>query len=408
MSNKQWRYRKTRYIGALVAIGTLYIAFSGPADKTNNNNSTIDNTAQFLPSVGCKDSEMCDNSSTQSTLPVETSITALPAPPPAIKTTESDFIPTDTTISPVDLYEAPPPVIIQLQGKALFKEVDFANQDIHQCTIEFDRQSVVKINQIIEQMSYNITLKKSSYKIQSGLTLNIISGALTESFNEILVHKIQTLLQIYRQSFALNLNKQSEINLVILPSQESYQEFISQLSLDATNTQGLFWARSNYAFVAFRDTEQAAVTAFHEAVHAINFSLVGLQSRWSNEGLAELFENMRVAQVNGSYTVSLKLPYLQYNQTTPMDFQNLVYAENQWGDINQMNHLYSSAFSFVSYLFSDKKGMSLVSDLLQEESLNPCLPLSMDQYFQMIDEQVYYLPSSFDEWIIKMTNNLNY
>ncbi|MCP5077764.1 MAG: hypothetical protein GY951_06860 [Psychromonas sp.] len=397
MGNYKNRYLK---LVLLFIILIIYLQFSTINDS--NELTELDSiTVKQLPTIpSCSSTDSCDKDIKQPEI-----IDPLVIMPPALVEEPITIIPpvkvkdSISLIEPLDIMPAvKPPTVIKLQGKEILKESTFSTEDLHQCRIEFDKQSVLKVNNILEQFSYEIDLNKTSYEINKQLTLHIISPVLADQFNEILIYKIQTLLQIYRQSFGLNLHKKSEINLVILPSQETYEDFISNLSLNNSNTLGLFWARSNYAFVAFNNDQQAGQTAFHEAVHAINFSLVGMQSRWSNEGVAELFENMKVTQDNGNYMVSIKLPSVN-NQLQPMGYQELVYAEDQWWDFNQVEHLYSSSFTFLSYLFTHKAGRDLISNLLIAESKNPCSTLPMDDYFQVVDENLWQLPISFDEWL---------
>jgi len=404
MINKKRSYNKKFWAVFIIFITVIYMNFFYINNESALTSSSSKPAEQRTISQSCLLDESCDEYLKHAVSTIAPAVTTQPVA--TIKPTP----PTVSTKLPITIYPVSPPppadsinterasIKIKLQGKEILKESNFLSEDIHQCRIEFDKQSVLKINSIIEQFSYEIDLSKSTYKINHNLKLNVISPNLPEHFNEILVYKIQTLLQIYRQSFGLNLHKKSEINLVILPSQASYEDFITNLSLDSTNTQGLFWARSNYAFVAFKNIEQAGETAFHEAVHAINFSLVGLQSRWLNEGLAEVFENMKVTQENGNNIVNLKFPQLN-NQPIPMGYQELVYAEQQWWDSNQVQHLYSSSLFFTSYLFAFKEGIDILTELLKEESNNPCSTLPMDQYFQLIDESIFYLPTTFDEWL---------
>jgi hypothetical protein len=404
MNNKDHRHHTILRIMTVViiAVASSYLALNYIYDANELSAPTPNVTEPLTSEKPCLYKEGCieDGKYSIDNIEAVTTVEFFPirdsVQPPEPNFTES-LASTPDPLSTINVTK--PSSVIKLQGKEVIKESDFPREDIHQCKIEFDKESIIKINQIIEQFSYEIDLIKTTYKINHQLTLNVISPILADNFNEILIYKIQVLVKIYKQSFGLDLQNGTELNLVILPSQESYENFIANLSLDSTNTQGLFWARSNYAFVAFNNDEQSAKTAFHETVHGINFSLVGIQSRWFNEGLAELFENMNVTTLeNGEQSVGLKLPYAN-SQQTPMGFQELVYSEEQWWDINQLEYLYSSSLYFLSYLVAHEEGINIVSNLLREEGKNPCSPLTMDRYFQLIDENILYLPDSFDEWV---------
>ena len=271
-------------------------------------------------------------------------------------------------------------------------------KDMHQCYLEFDEQSVQEVKHIIEQINYNVSLTKTTHSITKYLTLSITSPHLPEGFSDTLINRIKVLLEKYEYSFGLYLLKKSEINLVILPSQESYLELISNLSIDSPNSQGVFWARSNYAFVAFKNQKQALQTALHEIVHALNFSLIGSQPRWLNEGLAELFESMEVTVSENDSQISHFAMQKNTNEIHLLDYLGLINAEQQWGT-DERAHLYLSAHRFLMYLLDHQEGITIVRNLLQEESQAPCSRLSEDRYIQIIEDNIFNLPLSFEDWI---------
>ena len=373
MNNKNRRFKKICLVVVITFLISIVTIFTEHSDTNHNKEFAIDSNIVV-------DRDVIKQ-------PIAIKPSASIKAPDLIKEIDTIKVPVTTTLS----------AVTELQEEKVINLKDFLSKDIHQCSIEFDEESVLKINQLIEQLSYEIVLSKSTHQINNYLKLNIISPKLPEHFNEILIYRIQILLAIYRQSFGLNLHKNNDINLVILPSQESYEDFISNLSLDNTNSQGLFWARSNYAFVSFKNEYQAQGTALHEVIHAINFSLVGLQSRWLNEGLAQLFADMKITEENGISTYKLSDPDSK-NTLAPMAFGKLINAEGQWGDLDQRSDLYSSSLKFVSYLFNHKEDANIIKNLMEEERKEPCYPLPMERYLEIIDENIFNLPFSFDEW----------
>lgn len=287
-------------------------------------------------------------------------------------------------------------VSTQQQPKT-YKKIMGLPWDVNQCRIEVDTDSVQQVNQMIEQLNNEFTLTKASYNVTKHLILSITSPTLPTGFSETLANKIKILLEKYEYSFGLYLKKNIEINIVILPSKESYLDFIASLSLDNPYSQGLYWARSNYAFVAFKNAKQAAQTAFHESVHAINFSLVGLQSRWINEGLAELFESMEINETDKGYTASFNIQR-PMSDFTALDYVDLLYSEDQW-DTEQRDELYTNARNFLTYLVTQPQGIQVVSSLLQEERRDPCSKLSEDSYIQLIEDNVYDMQFGYEDWL---------
>lgn len=373
MNNKNRRFKQICLVVVITFLISIVTIFTKYSDTNHNKEFTIDSNVVVNQYVIKQ--------------PIVIKPSASIKAPDLIKEIDTIKVPVTTK----------PSAVTELQEEKVINLTDFLSKDVHQCSIEFDEESVLEINQLIEQLSYEIVLSKSTHQINNYLKLNIISPKLPEHFNEKLIYRIQILLAIYKQSFALNLHKNNEINLVILPSQESYEDFISNLSLDNTNSQGLFWARSNYAFVSFKNEKQAQGTALHEVIHAINFSLVGLQSRWLNEGLAQLFADMKITEENGISTYKLSDPDSK-NTLAPMAFGKLINAEGQWGDLDQRSDLYSSSLKFVSYLFNHKEDANIIKNLMEEERKEPCYPLPMERYLEIIDENIFNLPFSFDEW----------
>lgn len=278
-----------------------------------------------------------------------------------------------------------------------FKKIVALKKDIHKCRIDTDADSVQQVNQMITQLHNEVTLTKESYIVNKYLTLNITSPLLPVGFTEALINKIKILLEKYQYTFGLYLKEEVDINLVILPSKESYLDFIASLSIDTPYSQGVFWSRSNYAFIAFKNEQQAAETAFHETVHAINFSLIGVQSRWMNEGLAEFFETMELKETENGYTSSFNIQRTTSEQY-PLDYVDLIYSEQQW-DTEQRSQLYISSRSFLTYLVTHEQGIHLVRHLLQEERRDPCSALTDDTYIQLIEDDIFDLQSGYEEWL---------
>ena len=291
-------------------------------------------------------------------------------------------------------------IAVPEQEKTLIWNKLALKRDIHQCKIVFNEESVQQINQILEEWNDEVEINETTYRISKYLTLKIISGELPDNFKENLGQKIQVLLYLYKKWFGLYLHKKLEVNLVILPSLESYKDFIEELDIKSPYSQGLFWAKNNYAFVAFRNEKQLNRTSLHEVIHSLNFSFVGIQSRWLNEGLAQSYKMHGYSTKNSDSNVNLNINKSS-NNIDPLDYSILINSEEQWGEggDEEREQLYLSSRLFVDYLLTSENGIKIVKDLLKEESENPCSKLSDDTYLQRVNENEYNLQTSFDEWL---------
>lgn len=267
---------------------------------------------------------------------------------------------------------------------------NFQLKKVFNCDMSIDESLIEQVNQTLELYSYEVPLRQQEHQINDLLAIRVISSDLPINFAKTINEKIKLILLIYKDWFGLTLEKPTTLNLVLLPNLESYSDVLSTLSIDSTNSQGIFWANSNFSFVAYRNEKQLQQTIIHELVHALNFYFVGYSARWLTEGLAEYFENIEFQMKDDTYVYSLNIP----KAVSSLSIDELVYLEKEW-DSNQRSSLYASALQVVAYFIKHKEDKNILRHLLHKETVNPCTKLENATYLNLINESLIYLSSEF-------------
>lgn len=179
--------------------------------------------------------------------------------------------------------------------------------EVFKCDMSIDEDLVEQVRQTLELYSYETSLKTQKHQINELLAIRVISSDLPINFRNSINEKIKLILLLYKKWFGLALKEPITLNFVLLPNMENYSDVLSTLSIDSPNSQGLFWANSNFAFAAYRTEQQLEQTIIHELVHALNFYLVGYSARWLTEGLADYFEKIEFRMEEEGYIYSLNL-----------------------------------------------------------------------------------------------------
>lgn len=263
------------------------------------------------------------------------------------------------------------------------------------CDIAPDQDMVKQVQQTLDSYGHIKPLNIKKYRIDDTLSIRVFSQDLPINFSENIDKKLWLILDLYEDWFSLKLKNKMTLNLVILPSLTGYSDFISTLSIDSTNSQGLFWANTNFAFVAYRTEQQVEQTIIHEVIHALNFYLVGYTARWLTEGLADYFKTINYyIDKDGTYRYHFDLPKSK-NQSKPLPISQLIALEEAWGS-DQKSHLYTSAFELVEYLIVHKDERNIIRHLLHKEALRPCVKLDTSDYQTLLDENIPNLSTKFE------------
>jgi len=270
---------------------------------------------------------------------------------------------------------------------------NFPLREVFKCKTTIDEDLIEQIRQTLELYSYEMPLKTKKHQVDELLAIRVISSDLPFDFHKTIKEKIKLILLLYKEWFGLTLKEPITMNLVLLPSLESYSDVISTLSIDSTNSQGLFLTNSNFAFAAYRTEQQLEYTIIHELVHAINFYLFGHSARWLTEGLADFFKKIEFHMKGTVYVYSLNHSKT-LNSPPPLKIADLAFLENEW-DSEQRSHLYASAFQFVSYLIKHREDKNILRKLLHKEARHPCTKLESNTYLNLINDSFLDLSSDF-------------
>jgi len=270
---------------------------------------------------------------------------------------------------------------------------EFPIKQIFNCDMAADEGLVEQVRQTLELYSYEMPLAVKTQKINDLLSIRVISPELAFNFQQTINEKINVILLVYEKWFGLKLKQPMTMNLVLLPSLASYSDVIATLSIDSPNSQGLFWANSNFAFAAYRTEQQLEQTIIHELVHALNYYLIGYSSRWLTEGLADYFKKIEFHLQEKQYVVSFNFDKTVDNPP-PLAITDLVFLENEW-DSEQRSHLYASAFALVSYLIKHREKNNILRRLLHKEAKQPCAKLDSTSYLNLINAGLVDLSADF-------------
>jgi len=270
---------------------------------------------------------------------------------------------------------------------------NFPLKEVFECNTTIDEDLIEQIRQTLALYSYEMPLKTKKHQVNELLAIRVISSDLPINFDKTINEKVKLILLLYKKWFGLTLQEPITMNLVLLPSLESYSDVISTLSIDSTNSQGLFLTNSNFAFAAYRTEQQLEHTIIHELVHAINFYLFGHSARWLTEGLADYFKKIEFHMEGNVYMYSFNHSKT-LNSPAPLKIDDLAFLENEW-DSAQRSHLYASAFQFVSYLIKHREEKNILRQLLHKEARHPCTKLDSNTYLNLITEGFLDLSSDF-------------
>ncbi len=270
---------------------------------------------------------------------------------------------------------------------------NFPVKEVFKCNTTIDEDLIEQVKQTLESYSFEMTLKTEKHQISDLLAIRVISSELPFNFRETINEKIYLILLLYEEWFGLTLKEPMTMNLVLLPSLDSYSNVLSTLSIDSPNSQGLFFTNSNFAFVAYRTEQQLEHTIIHELVHALNFYLFGHSARWLTEGLADALKKIEFRKEGTQYVYSLNNEK-KLNSPPPLKVADLFFLESEWKS-EQKSHLYASAFQFVSYLIKHREDKNILRQFVHEEARHPCTKLDSSTYLNLINESLLELPSYF-------------
>jgi len=207
--------------------------------------------------------------------------------------------------------------------------------------------------------------------------------------------KLYAVFRAYSELLGIQNVKRVKLDIVILPSKKEYDRARGPFKV-SSNTRGFYTHKLKKAFVLYRGDKSTIQTAVHEAVHAINHSLLGKTNRWLNEGLAEYFEKlettMHYAEV-GANSDWTKRGYLTGKTLMPA---STIGHSNIWKE-HEVPLMYSSSWAYVHFLMMSDHSRIAFGELLKRESQDKCNLLTLSEvnevlkYRQQSTEDNFYI-----------------
>ncbi|WP_462174162.1 DUF4124 domain-containing protein [Pseudoalteromonas xiamenensis] len=194
--------------------------------------------------------------------------------------------------------------------------------------------------------------------------------------------KLYAVFRAYSELLGIQNVKRVKLDIVILPSEKEYERARRPFKV-SSNTRGFYTHTLKKAFVLYRDDKSTIQTAIHEAVHAINHSLLGKTNRWLNEGSAEYFEKlettMHYAEV-GANSDWTKKGYVRDKLLMPAA---IIGHSNTWKE-HEVPLMYSSSWAYVHFLMMSDKTRKAFGELLKRESQDKCNVLTHSEINELL------------------------
>jgi len=279
-------------------------------------------------------------------------------------------------------------------------------EPVYQCENSADENLVGEIQQALSWLEDEVPLIVTNYVINELLTIKLIAPQLPSDFHARIEQKMKIISYLYHQYFQLSVSEPTTMNLVVFPSLTSYTDTLSRLSIDSSNSQGLFSSNSNFSFAAYRTLDQLEQTIIHELVHALTYHFAGFSARWLTEGLAQHFATVEYYVEDQQLYYYFKTEKAKADQASngrvantaehfeQIEISTLVAQEADWQQPLQRAHLYANAQRVVSDFVEQRSERNIVRHLLHKERTHPCVKLSSSEYLNLLDQHLPYLSVS--------------
>ena len=269
-------------------------------------------------------------------------------------------------------------------------------QESYRCdTSDFALEQQTQWQQQIEALDSDF--QPHHIVINDDVSVTLYAKNLTAEFVKELQARLFYVYELYGSHFHSSAVRKLNLKMIMLPDQASYDTFGSMFidNYVPGTSQGLFFHGSDSAFIKYQNEQQAMETILHEAIHALNFHLIGVMPRAINEGLAELFSSMVKSGTN-QVTIDFDETNEQLKQV--VDFQTIVNSEHQW-DANDTSRYYMSGKLWLTFFFMEEKGLQLLRALLREEQKETCQLLEEDEVLALVIDFYLNYEVDFKQWL---------
>lgn len=260
------------------------------------------------------------------------------------------------------------------------------------CELIHDPEELEYAQSELSQLNDNLDFTAEQFNIGPYTSVNLITPNVNSDYHKTLRIRLFEAYEKYQNVFGLYPNKSILMNLVVLPN-NYYDDYVSRFGALPSNNAGIYFGKNNTALVRFdkADPQSSLRVAIHEAMHVINFNLIGSTPRWLNEGMAEVFENTLIYKTNRT----IAIPTYRVRRTY-MEFRSLIDSEALWEQQSYRGDLYANANNWLAFFIQHKQGRRVLKAIVQAEAKNPCNTLenevilnALSNYF--IDYEQAYL-----------------
>ena len=261
------------------------------------------------------------------------------------------------------------------------------------CELVHDPEELEYAQSELSQLNDNLDFTSETFDIGPYTSVKLITPNVNSDYHKTLRIRLFEAYEKYQNLFGLYPDKPILMNLVVLPN-HYYDDYVSRFGALPSNNAGIYFGKNNTALVRFdpADPQGSLRVAIHEAMHVINFNLIGSTPRWLNEGIAEVFENTLIYKTKRAIAIPTKRVRRTY-----MEFRSLIDSESLWEQQSYRGDLYANANNWLAFFIQHKHGRRLLKAIVQGEAKNPCNTLenevilnALSTYF--IDyEQAYFV-----------------
>jgi len=260
------------------------------------------------------------------------------------------------------------------------------------CELVLDPEELEYAQSELSQLNDNLDFTSETFDIGPYTSVKLITPNVNSDYHKTLRIRLFEAYEKYQNLFGLYPDKPILMNLVVLPN-HYYDDYVSRFGALPSNNAGIYFGKNNTALVRFdpADPQGSLRVAIHEAMHVINFNLIGRIPSWLNEGIAEVFENTLIYKTNRA----IAIPTNRVRRTY-MEFRSLIDSESLWEQQSYRGDLYANANNWLAFFIQHKHGRRLLKAIVQGEAKNQCNTLenevilnALSTYF--IDYEQAYL-----------------
>ncbi|MBD3587571.1 hypothetical protein HHX48_17675 [Salinimonas sp. HHU 13199] len=219
------------------------------------------------------------------------------------------------------------------------------------------------------------------------LSINFLGLQGSYNLKQKIITSVNASKTLFEQVVPAELVKPLTVNFRLFTDKSGYEMYRGPATGLLKNSQGFYRAGTNESVVWVKNEAQGEKTAVHEAMHSINRHYIGQMSKWLNEGLAEVAEDI-------ANNPSVLRSTLRSRRLLPVsDLLNSI--PEQWAKDSSTH--YRTAKALVSYLyFTDRTALTR---LLLAESENGCETLQQVEVTRIIGKDVRTIDAMLKRWL---------